>query len=131
MPVESPQKGRRALLIDDDPLVLRLLSRHLSRQGWVTVAADSAAQALRIFTAGMFDLVLSDVDLGDGTGGIVAARALRKIDPGLRVAMMSGEAANAAPVEKEGLGPLLQKPFEMSEIDALLQGRPQPRAAKA
>lgn len=68
--------GRRALLIDDDPLSLKVTSVRLVRLGFEVVAADSGREALDIARRELPDVIVSDVVMPelDGFGVAIAVR---------------------------------------------------------
>ncbi|OGS39982.1 MAG: hypothetical protein A3J82_02705 [Elusimicrobia bacterium RIFOXYA2_FULL_69_6] len=120
----------RLLIIEDSADVRKLLVRLASLAGWEAVSASGGPEALGLFKAGRFSLLLSDIDLSDPEmDGIAAAKRLLALDPGLRVVMMSGDPANVARVLEAGLGTLLPKPLDPAAIIALL-GRGAPRPAR-
>jgi response regulator RpfG family c-di-GMP phosphodiesterase len=57
-----------ALLIDVDPEETTVLELRLVEQGFIVKTARNAEQALAVLAAGDTDLVVSDVDLGQGDG---------------------------------------------------------------
>jgi DNA-binding response OmpR family regulator len=61
------QKHKRALVIDNDPEVHQLLTRHISAKGWDVVAVSRGNTAKELCTSGMFDLILTDAELSGGT----------------------------------------------------------------
>lgn len=82
--------SRRVLVIDDEPYLLRSLTRLLSRRA-VSVTCSSAEEALQRLTKDRdFDLVLCDVHL-DGMSGIAFNAAVAGAFPELasRVVLMS------------------------------------------
>jgi CheY-like chemotaxis protein len=126
----TPAKPPRALVIDNDPCICRLLTRHLGGQGWTTVTTSSYSQALELITKGMFDLVLIDAELGDAIGGEEAAQTILELDPDINLTMMSEVSSNADWLERIFIGPLLGNSLKWSKIDALLASRPHPAAAQ-
>jgi PAS domain S-box-containing protein len=69
------------LLVEDNPDCLQALSMSLSMLGYEVLPADSLQTALALVEDGGFDLILSDLELGDGTG----VDLLRSIGPGRSV----------------------------------------------
>ncbi len=104
---------RRILVVDDEPLVLRVLARLLREHELVCL--ESARTALSQIASGQkFDLVLSDVMMPDITG-VEFYEALLRQDPALarRVVFISGGALSP---EVDAFlraipNPLIQKPF--------------------
>lgn len=62
------QPPLRILVVEDEPVTLRLMTKLLGGLGHTVSGADSVASALRIFQTGEFDLIVSDIGLPDGTG---------------------------------------------------------------
>ncbi|HMJ07199.1 MAG TPA: ATP-binding protein, partial [Chthoniobacterales bacterium] len=65
---EEAQRPLRLLLVEDHSSTLEVLSRLLTRAGHAVVTAGTLADALSAAAAGIFDLVISDLGLPDGTG---------------------------------------------------------------
>lgn len=105
----------RALIVDDEPSILRMLARAMTLFGWETDAFPSAERAMAEFIPGKYDLALCDVDLRHGSDGFALAQELKARDSGLRVVMMSVNPLNAARARAMGLQ-LLAKPFRLEDI---------------
>ncbi len=58
----------RILLVDDNQDTLNYLSRLLSLRGYRVLTASSRASALQLASEKSFDLLISDIDLADGSG---------------------------------------------------------------
>lgn|GEM_PF-800368 len=103
----------RILLVEDDGLVSRALSRTLSRFSHVVVAAgvDAAAGCLESDTC--FDLILCDVFLGPRSG-IDLYRILVERDPELasRLAFMTGLGDRPDELAEFRHVPCLAKPID-------------------
>jgi DNA-binding response OmpR family regulator len=65
------------LLVDDDPIILSLLSRLMQRHGHQVALADSASAALDLALNADFELVISDVMMPE-VDGFALARDLRQ-----------------------------------------------------
>jgi CheY-like chemotaxis protein len=78
------------LVVDDDPVILRVLSGVLARAGYQVVCATSVAEALRQACCGP-DLCLLDLCLPDGSGLDLAA-TLNACYPGIPLILMTGSA---------------------------------------
>jgi CheY-like chemotaxis protein len=111
------------LVVDDDPLVHRALSRALEG-AWRTSNAESGAAMVRALTHGArFDIILLDVELPD----VEVAQAyerIKKIDPSLvsRVVFMTGGASdeNRSFLTKVD-NACLRKPFPFKLLQDLLE----------
>jgi DNA-binding NtrC family response regulator len=102
----------RILVVDDEPLVLGVVSKALSIRGYETQAASSPAKALEMATAAHFDLVLSDVIMPEMCGPELVKRIAQKC-PTTAILLMSGQtAAEALPTRAAFIG----KPFLMKDL---------------
>ncbi len=115
--MDAPSGGVRVLVVEDDPAVLSIVNRALTRAGHAVITAGNAAEGLRIFdlVRPTFDLVVSDVILPDRPGPMMVA-SLRKRSPHLAVVYMSGYGE-----ESLGLGDgeeitFLHKPFAPRQL---------------
>jgi putative two-component system response regulator len=79
----------RVLLVDDDAQILRVLERILTRAGYRCTSAGDAAQARACLAAGIFDLMLCDVELPGASGLDLVEYALAR-QPHLAALMVSG-----------------------------------------
>lgn len=79
----------RILLIEDDPAAGDILSRLLKRGGYDVVLTDSVANALEAAAQSHFHLVISDLELIDGSG-LDLMRQLRVRDATLPGIALSG-----------------------------------------
>jgi len=116
----TPPGGHEAILIvEDSPDVRRLLRTMLQSLGYSVLEAASAAQAAALSSghAGVIDLLVADVVLGDSTG-VELARRLRESRPGLPVLHISGYAQDGAVLESmhESGAEFLAKPFTLAAL---------------
>lgn len=89
MPLEAPvTKG--VMLVDDHPIVRRGFEQLIDREPGLKVVAEagSAAEAIQIYPVERPDIVVVDVSLPT-VNGIELTKALRKIDPGAIVLVLS------------------------------------------
>jgi putative two-component system response regulator len=87
----APSKcGLRVLIVDDEDDVLAGLVATLSGAGFATVAAGSLARATEALLHEQFDLVLTDLYLGDSGFGYQLADVARSQTPPVPVVLMTG-----------------------------------------
>lgn len=84
--------GLKILAVDDEPLVLTLLSETLKAQGYEVTTATDAASAKRACTNFDPDLAILDVDLGSGPDGFDLATSLRHSSPTLAIIFLTNVA---------------------------------------
>ena len=64
----KPRAGLAILLVEDHPDTLRMMTRLLQHMGHQVESASSVAEAIAISDGRVFDLLLSDIGLPDGSG---------------------------------------------------------------
>jgi DNA-binding NtrC family response regulator len=110
------------LLVDDDVTVRRLLTRYFVDLGFHVFDADNPYAALGRMSDGPFELVVTDIDMPERSG-LWLVEELRGRARDLPLIVMTG-----GELQKAGIralyGPdvrLLRKPFELKELEAVLQ----------
>jgi CheY-like chemotaxis protein len=78
----------RVLVVDDEELVRASIAAALRRAGHHVTTAEDGEDALGKFCPGRFDLVITDIVM-PRMEGIETLRALRKLEPGIRIIAMS------------------------------------------
>ncbi|PIP80178.1 MAG: sigma-54-dependent Fis family transcriptional regulator [Gammaproteobacteria bacterium CG22_combo_CG10-13_8_21_14_all_40_8] len=111
-----------ALIIDDEPDILQLLSITLGRMNIQTVRAETVKQALQHLSEQTFDLCLTDMRLPDGTGMDIISE-LQKISPQTPIAMLTAHGNMQMAIEALKLGAFdfVSKPIELPKLRELIQ----------
>jgi CheY-like chemotaxis protein len=108
--------GARVLVVDDDPDVRRFVVDFLRDSGYgVAEAVDGPSGLKTLAEQGPFDLILLDFAMPGMTGSEVA-RTVRAETPGQPILMMTGYLEHEAVLSELGAQPMLQKPFDPSEL---------------
>ena len=111
------------LLADDDLQLLDTLTRGLERSGYRVRPAESVADAMeKVGEPPMPDVLVTDIELGDGWGATLAFE-VRKLDPAIPVVYISGH-AGGDPVLRHGIEKhmeFLDKPFTVDELVAAIR----------
>ena len=71
--------SNRILIVDDETSIRHALAGVLEDEGFTTLAASSAEEALELLDTASVDLVLLDIWLGDGMDGIAALERIRDL----------------------------------------------------
>jgi len=113
----TASRRHRALLVDDDPGLLRLISLRLESDGLEVDAADSAEAALGRIAARKPDVVITDLRM-EGMDGMALFRRLRAETPSLPVIIITahGTIPDAVAATREGAFAFLTKPFESADL---------------
>lgn len=112
-------KGLRILVVDDEPLNVKLLDCRLRQMGFQTLAAETGRNALDLLANESVDAVLLDVNMPD-MSGMELLRAIRE-DDGQRllpVLMLSadGEEETISRCYELGANDYLIKPYQPNDL---------------
>lgn len=112
----------RILVIDDEPIIQKVLEEIFRRKKYTVSIAGSIAQAEGILARESFDLVMLDVRLPDGDGQQLLERLTTLPDRPL-VVMMTGHGTieSAVACMRGGAFDYLIKPFSPSQIEIVLK----------
>jgi len=79
-PIPPPISGKslRILVVEDHADTLRVLARLLDHFGHKISVADSTQSALQFLQSNVFDVILADINLPDGSGYEVVSQAKQK-----------------------------------------------------
>jgi two-component system NtrC family sensor kinase len=120
-PAAREAAALRALIVDDEVPVRRMLVRLLERRGFEVVEADSGAAALAIAGGAQLSLVLCDVRM-PGMTGVDVYRELSKKDPklGRTFVFITGDRSALEIEEALRNVPVLEKPFTAADLQDVL-----------
>ncbi len=109
------------LVVDDEDLTLRTVSRGLRQEGFEVFTAASGEDALTVFAEEKPDLTLLDIVL-PGIDGVEVLRRLKETNPAAIILMMSAYHMVDRAVEAMKLGAYdyLIKPFHLADMIATL-----------
>jgi two-component system response regulator AtoC len=113
------------LIVDDEPAVLFLLREVLEERGHQVSSAESGAVAAALGEQGSLedvDLVLTDYAM-PGLDGLELLQRLRRDDPERPVVLLTARGSERLAVRaiKEGAFDYLPKPFELEELEAVIE----------
>jgi len=108
------------LLVDDDPQVRSTIARGLVELGYRVEQAESGPAALAILAEERPLLVILDYVM-PGMDGAETAREIARIDVDLPIIFSTGHSALRALRQAADGAPVLEKPFSLDELDALIK----------
>ena len=115
-------KKAKILLVDDEPGMLRYIRTLLEVEDHHVQTASTGEEALDLVQKGLRpDLVLMDL-LMPGIDGLETLESLRKLQPGVKVVMLSCVNDTKKVVQAIHLGATdyITKPFEKAELDKVI-----------
>lgn len=111
----------RLLVVDDDETFGRVLGRALERRGFSVQVAARCEEALAAAASAPPRYAVVDLSLPD-TSGLALIPALKQLDAGVRIVVLTGYASIATAVEAIKLGAVhyLAKPADADDVVASL-----------
>jgi two-component system response regulator PilR (NtrC family) len=115
-------KTHHILVVDDETSMREFLDVLLSKEGYKVSDARNGKQAIKMIQKNGYDLVLSDIRLGDIVGLEVLKEAKKK-NPDTVVIMISAYSTTEIAVEamNEGAYDFVPKPFDNTELKQTIQ----------
>jgi two-component system, cell cycle sensor histidine kinase and response regulator CckA len=123
----APGEGR-VLFIDDEEAVRKVTAMILTKLGYSVVLAAEGREGLERYVQARregkpFNLVITDLTIPGGMGGVETATELLRLDPAARIIVASGysnEDVMAHPA-KYGFQAAIPKPFLLTELGSILR----------
>jgi two-component system cell cycle sensor histidine kinase/response regulator CckA len=127
LPTQGGAK-KRILLMDDEQMILDIVSRMLDHLGYEVKTCLDGSQAIAAFAKAksqseLFDIVLMDLIIPNGVGGQDAVHTIRKIDPTAKVIASSGHLDHPVMVNYKdyGFAAALEKPYKLEKLQQLIE----------
>lgn len=111
--LEHPKK---ILVIENDEVVVLLITHILTRQSYVVHTTLDALEAAELISASTYDAILLDPKVPNG--GIELLRKIQAADPGLlrKVILVTGTASDSETLDEFSLHAVVRKPFEVGDL---------------
>jgi len=106
-------------VIDDESAIRDLLCELFGDGEYGCTKAESGEAALRLLERQRFDLILSDINMGNGMGGIELIPMIRAVAPETVVMVISGEQTieTAIAAMRVGAFDYIKKPFDLKHVE--------------
>ncbi len=110
-------KVRRVLVVDDEKIALRNMEHALKKEDYMVVAANSGAEALEKLEESEFDVIITDLIMGEIDGHAVLEKTKNRY-PDAKVIMITGYATVDTAVEaiRKGAFHYIEKPIRLNEV---------------
>lgn len=107
----------KILVVDDERAVRNIIKELLETEGHTVKVAQDGIEALELFKAGSFDLVISDVQMPNMDGDVLLSK-LREMQSDIAVIMVSAHSSIEKAVEciQKGAFDFIKKPVEMNRL---------------
>lgn len=124
----APNNPVRILVLEDDPLVRSLIVRNLTSQGYEVAESVEGGETVRLYQESMdkgrpYDLVILDLSIPNGMGGVRAMEKLRALDPDVVAIVSSGYSDDPVMAKPAtyGFAAVLPKPYEPADMLRLIK----------
>jgi CheY-like chemotaxis protein len=122
-PPPKPRSGR-ILVVDDEPLVGRMIERALAREHFVAAVTSGRAALARLVAGEHFDLILCDLMMPEMTGMELYDRVrAHSEEQAERMVFFTGGAFTSWARAFLESHPYVEKPFDLSALEALVRAR--------
>ncbi|HRI43254.1 MAG TPA: sigma-54 dependent transcriptional regulator [Fimbriimonadaceae bacterium] len=110
-------KGKRILIVDDEPNIRRVLESAFEKEGFRTATAEDGRQALERLESEAFDVMITDVTM-PGMTGYEVQREAASLRPEMPVIVMTayGTIPQAIQAIRDGAYEFVTKPFDLDHL---------------
>lgn len=120
-------KGK-VLLMDDEEIILDATSDILDEIGYTVEVAEDGSEAINKYKEALdagepYDVVIMDLVIPGGMGGVETIKELLKIDPDAKAVVSSGYSTDPviANYKKYGFSGAVSKPYKIEDLDRLIR----------
>jgi len=125
---KNTEKNQKVLVMDDDEMILTLLTSMLKLKKYSVVTVKNGESAIEKYQASLkngepFDVVIMDLTIPVGMGGMEAVKELLQINPEVKCIVSSGYADDPimANYSSYGFCGAICKPFVPDELTSLIK----------
>lgn len=106
------------LVVDDDPVIRRMLEKRLEKEGYEVLIAEDGYQARKMLPQQHIDVVLTDLMMPGSIGGIEVLDIAKNLNPNIEVILITAHSSIDTAVEamKKGAADYLEKPINFDEL---------------
>lgn len=106
------------LVVDDDPVIRRLLEQRLTKENYTTLLAEDGYEAKNILLENHVDVVLTDLMMPGEIGGIEVIDIAKNLNRNIEVILITAHSSVNTAVEamKKGAADYLEKPINFTEL---------------
>jgi ActR/RegA family two-component response regulator len=122
--------GPRLLFVDDDESLRQTLPLILTQEGFDCTTVGSVSEAISEISRQQFEILLSDLNIGEPGDGFIVVGAMRRAQPGARTYIMTGypDFASALEAVRSQVDDYLLKPCSIPTlVNTLKAGASRPR----
>lgn len=117
--------GSRLLFVDDDESLRQTLPSILTAEGFECVTCATVSEAIAQISRQPFDILLSDLNIGEPGDGFIVVGAMRRAQPGARTYILTGypDFASALEAIRRQVDDYMVKPCSIPALVKTLKTR--------
>lgn len=115
-------------MLEDEKIVSDVLGNMIERMGFSAVFSAEGSDAVRLYREAFniknsYDLVITDLTIPGGMGGLEAAREILKIDPDAKLIVSSGYATDPvmSNYSEYGFKGIVAKPYHFMDLKTVIE----------
>jgi DNA-binding response OmpR family regulator len=108
----------KLLFVDDEPTIRLTLPTILEREGFVVTVGATVSEALHYITTEPFDVLLTDLNIGEPGDGFTVVSAMRRTQPNAATLILTGypDFETAVRALREQVDDYVVKPAEIKQL---------------
>jgi len=116
---------RRLLFVDDEPVIRLSLAAVLVKHGFEVTTAATVAEALQKITSEQFDILLSDLNIGNPGDGLTVVSAMRRTQPDAVTMILTGYPAFETALEaiRQQVDDYIVKPASIPTLVSTIESK--------
>ena len=115
----------RVLFVDDEPTIRLTLPKILEMHEFQVMTAGSVAEALKLIQSEKFDVLLSDLNIGEQSDGFTVVSAMRRLQPEALTIIITGYPAFETALEaiRQQVDDYIAKPADVDELITTIKNK--------
>lgn len=117
------KKQRNIMVVDDEPAILKLLSRVLGQEGYGVIVTDNGRTALNLLEKHLPDLIILDIMMPELDGFQVLSRLRQRSNIPVIMLNAKCEVGTEGNALRLGADDYVEKPFHTRELLARIRAK--------
>lgn len=116
---------RKLLFVDDEPAIRATLAAILRQHGFEVTTAETVAEALQKITSEKYEVLLSDLNIGNPGDGLTVVSAMRRTQPEAVTMILTGYPAFETALEaiRQQVDDYVVKPADIPSLVSAIEGK--------
>lgn len=122
---DAVESAPELLFVDDEPNIRVLMSAILRQNGFAVTVAATVSEALNLIAKQRFDVLISDLNIGEAGDGFTVVSAMRRTQPEAATFILTGYPAFESALEaiRQQVDDYFVKPADVEVLTARIRAR--------